>query len=204
MAQRTAKIKRIVKQTEIINTKTGEVSREVNIRQELPDIEGYDIKYVPQRTRINNGPFITLFQEPLLEIIRNNVLNKNEMAVLLFLIGIVDENNSVITNGVSLSKELNIAESNISNCLKNLSTMQIIEVDKLDGRTKKIKLSSLTLNPNLAYKGPFREFAKKRREAKTLKKRDGITCLMPADEQRRQLQLEREKEISLFDFTDNP
>lgn len=200
---RTAKIKHIVKQTEIYNTQTGEVSREVNIRQELPDIEGYDIKYIPQKTRINNGPFITLFQEPLLELMRNCVLTKNEMCVLLFLIGIVDENNTVISNSTSIAKELNLKQSNTYTALQNLAKMQIIEIDKIDGRTQSIKLSSLTLNPNLAYKGPFKEFAEKRRKAKLLKQRDGITCLMPADEQRRQLQIEREKEISLFDFTDN-
>ena len=125
------------------------------------------------------------------------------MCVLLFLIGIVDENNTVISNSTSIAKELNLKQSNTYTALQNLAKMQIIEIDKIDGRTQSIKLSSLTLNPNLAYKGPFKEFAEKRRKAKILKQRDGITCLMPADEQRRQLQIEREKEISLFDVTDN-
>ena len=122
------------------------------------------------------------------------------MSVLLFLIGIVDENNTVISNSTSIAKELNMKQSNTYTALHNLAKMQIVEIAKIDGRTQAIKLSSLTLNPNLAYKGPFKEFAERRRKAKTLKQRDGVKCLMPADEQVR-----LSKEITLFDdITDNP
>lgn len=150
---------------EHVDVETGEI-----IRQTLTTevIEGHTTMIVPKKHRFNDGGngFITVFQHTMRMISMHAKLNKNEMQLLLYLMGTTAIDNSVCIDLDILSKDLNIKKSNISTALKGLVQRNI--VFRKDGYRYgsaplpfELKLNYDQLNYNLGYNGKIKEHFEK-------------------------------------------
>jgi hypothetical protein len=132
---------------------------------EIEDVEGYRNLKVPIKNRLNNGNFITLFQEALNDIILNGKLSKGEMKLLLYLIANANPFGAVNLTLNDLVNDLKEHKSHLVTFIKGLTERNIV-IKKVDnGARIKGKLNyyelSLTydrLNYNLAWKGKVKDY----------------------------------------------
>lgn len=148
---------------ETIDERTGEVIRQAVVTEVIP---GYiDVK-VPKKGRFNNGDFITIFQNTMYRIATEAKLSKNELVLLLYLLGTAGIDNSICTDLQILSEELQIDKGNISRSIKGLVKRNIvIRKDGYRGgeqRTLPMELSLNydQLNYDLSYKGKVKDYSK--------------------------------------------
>lgn len=148
---------------ETIDERTGEVIRQAVVTEVIP---GYiDVK-VPKKGRFNNGDFITIFQNTMYRIATEAKLSKNELVLLLYLLGTAGIDNSICTDLQILSEELQLDKGNISRSIKGLVKRNIvIRKDGYRGgeqRTLPMELSLNydQLNYDLSYKGKVKDYSK--------------------------------------------
>lgn len=132
-------------------------------------IEGYVDVRLPKKHKFNNGGFITIFQDAITTIAMYGKLTKNELNLLLFLIGSAGVDGSIRTNLDELGEALELSKSQTSKALKGLVQRNIVLRE--DGnRYDRLPLPmSLTfnydqLNYNLAYNGKTVNFKRKKVE----------------------------------------
>ena len=154
--------KRIV--NEQIDERTGE---KIRMSVESEYIPGYvDVK-LPDRKRIGNGDFIVMFQNTMYRIATEAKLSKNEMHILLYLLGTAGFDNSIYLDLDTLVLNLGIKKPNVSTALKGLIQRNIvIKKDGYQGGDQKTKPFELSINYDqinygITWKGDFNEHRKK-------------------------------------------
>lgn len=132
-------------------------------------IDGYVDVRLPKKHKFNNGGFITVFQDAIATIAIYGKLTKNELNLLLFLIGTAGIDGSIRTNLDELGEALGLSKPQTSKALKGLVQRNIVLRE--DGnRYDRLPLPmSLTfnydqLNYNLAYNGKTVNFKRKKIE----------------------------------------
>lgn len=167
-----------------IRAKITEVHKETSIERsiEVPILEGYVDMKVPEKSRYNNGDFITVFQKVLKNIVMFGNLTKNEALLLLYLIGSAEQDNSVNIDLNVLSEDLQMKKSNVSTALKGLVCRNIIL--RRDGYRygnqplpMELTLNYDQINYNVAYNGKIKNFQSNRREHPKVTEPDGRTLL---------------------------
>jgi hypothetical protein len=150
---------------EIIDENTGEVFRQSVITEH---IEGFRDVKLPDRARFNNGSFITLFQASMLVIATNakkTKMTKEELIILLYLLGTAGIANSVILNYAEIVAETGIDKANVSRAIKALKSKMVIIETTQERRYRKsvdreLSLNFDQLNYNLAWNGKTKDFGK--------------------------------------------
>lgn len=132
-------------------------------------VEGYVDVRLPKKHKFNNGGFITVFQEALTTIAMCGKLTKNELNLLLLLIGTAGIDGSLRTNLDDLGEALGLVKSQTSRALKGLVRRNIVireDGNRYDRQPLKMSLSFNydQLNYNLAYNGKTANFKRKRTE----------------------------------------
>ena len=147
-----------------------------------PVMEGYVDMKVPQKYHFNNGGFITIFQQALMNIIKFANLTKNEMKLLIYLMASCKIDNSVCVDLDILTNELGIAKPNVSTALKGLVQRNI--VIRKDGYRydfsplpMELRINYDQINYNLAYNGSTKTFRKNKTKHLPITERDGMTLL---------------------------
>lgn len=147
-----------------VDEETGEIVRQT-VTTEV--VEGYrDIK-LPDRSRFNNGSFITLFQASMLTIAKNRkYFTTEEKDILFYLLGTAGLGNSIDIDQPTLAEELGLQRTHVNKALKSLERKNIIITKKAGSRARNqtqdylIKLNFDQLNYNLAYNGKTKDFSK--------------------------------------------
>lgn len=149
---------------------------------EVPVIENYvDVK-LPHKSKFKNGGFVTVFQKAILNIAMFAKLSKNELQLLLYLIGSCAFDNSIIIDYNKLTGDLHMAKPNISAALKGLVKRNIV-LRKNGYRWGKnplpfeLELNYDQLNYNLSYNGEIKTYKQKQQKHPPLTKEDGVTIL---------------------------
>ena len=134
-------------------------------REIVPDF--VDVR-LPKKHRFNNGSFITLFQDPLYDIITiiKANLSKPELMLLVYFISIAKTDAAVTLNLDFLVAELGLKKQNISTAIgilvkRNIILKKCVENgDKKKGKPNYYELSLSTdrLNYNLAWKGKVKDY----------------------------------------------
>lgn len=150
---------------EHVDPNTGEIIRQT-LTTEI--VEGYKTIVVKDKHKFNDKGqgFITVFQHTMRMISMHANLTKNELQLLLYLLGTTAIDNSVCIDLDILSKELKMDKGNVSKALKGLVTRNI--VFRKDGYRYgsaplpfELTLNYDQLNYNLGYNGKTKEHAKK-------------------------------------------
>lgn len=171
---------------EVVDPTTGEVKMrltEETVTRTVEVIPEYvDIK-MPKKFRFNNGNFITIFQKAILNIAMLGKLSKNEMHLLLYLIGSCGAANSICTDLDKLAEDLGIKKPNVSTALKGLVQRNIV-VRKDGYRYGKtplpfeLHLDFDQINYDLAYNGKIKHFKETQFKHPELMRADGETPLL--------------------------
>lgn len=126
-------------------------------------VDGYINATLPRKSHFNNGDFITIFQEALLEIVLNGDLTKGEMKLLVYIVATTGKDNSVCIDLRKLSEDLKERKSNISKALKGLVERNIIL--RKDGYRYakeplpiKLSVNYDQFNYDLAYNGKISKY----------------------------------------------
>lgn len=182
----TAEYRHYAHPEEVVDTNTGEVTlrmTEETITRTVEVTPDYvDIK-VPRKFRFNNGKFITIFQRAILNIAMLGKLSKNEMQLLLYLIGSCGEANSICTDLDKLAFDLGLKKPNVSKALKGLVERNIV-VRKDGYRYGKtplpfeLHLHFDQINYDLAYNGKIKNYPSNRHNHPCLMQADGETLLI--------------------------
>ena len=150
---------------EQVDPETGEIIRQT-LTTEI--VEGVKVLHVREKHRFNDGGkgFITVFQHTMKMISMHADLTKNELQLLVYLMGTTAIDNSVCVDLDVLTSDLKLKKSNVSAALKGLVTRNI--VFRKDGYRYgtaplpfELKLNYDQLNYNLGYNGKTKEHAKK-------------------------------------------
>ena len=152
-------------QQEFVDEETGEIIRQT-VTTEV--VEGYRDVKLPDRAKLNNGRFITLFQEAMLTISGNankSKMKREELIILIYLLGSAGIGNSVVLQQDEIVKATGIEQGNVSRALKLLKEKRIVlERSKYkNGRGKvdwEFQINFDQLNYNLAYNGKIKDFSK--------------------------------------------
>jgi hypothetical protein len=159
----------------VIDEETGEIVRQT-LTTEI--VEGYTDVKLPNKARLNNGGFITLFQSAMLIIAKNykKSFTKDEGAVLFYLIGIAGLGNSISIDYPELVEELGMQRPNAVTAIKSLERKNILIVNKERGSRRqneslemRVKVNFDQLNYNLAYNGKIIDFSKVKHDHPPLK-----------------------------------
>lgn len=171
---------------EVVDPTTGEVTMrltEETVTRTVEVIPDYvDIK-MPKKFRFNNGNFVTIFQKAILNIALLGKLTKNEMHLLLYLIGSCGPANSISTDLDKLSEDLGIRKPNLSTALKGLVQRNIV-VRKDGYRYGKtplpfeLHLDFDQINYDLAYNGKTKHYRETKVNHPLLMREDGETPLI--------------------------
>ena len=152
---------RLVK--ERVDEETGEIIRQAVETEYVPGF--VDVK-LPKRKHLGNGDFITVFQNTMFRIATEAKLSKNEMQILLYLLGTAGFDNSIYIDLDILSADLDIKKPNVSTALKGLLKRNIIiKRDGYRGGNQKTKPFELSinydqLNYGITWKGDYNEHKK--------------------------------------------
>lgn len=168
------------KYTAKFTEKTTETTTERTI--EVPIVENYvDVK-LPVKHRFDNGGFITVFQGALRNIAMFGHLTKNELSLLVYLIGSCGVDNSVCIDLNILSEDLDIKKPNVATALKGLVTRNIV-IRKNGYRygnnplPMQLSLNYDQINYNLAYNGKTKNFRRHKVEHPQITEMDSVTLL---------------------------
>ena len=154
------------KQVEVDGQGHRAITRKV-IYEEREVVEGYVDIRLPKRHKFNNGGFLTVFQDPLLEIVKYGKLGRMEMTLLLYLMGTASQDGSIITDLEMLSDELGYHKSYISRALKGLVERNIVirkDGNRYDRTPLQLELSlnADQLNYNFAFNGKTATYQRKK------------------------------------------
>lgn len=132
-------------------------------------VEGYTDVRLPVKHKFQNGGFITVFQDAMTSIALYGKLSKNELNLLLLLIGTAGIDGSIRTNLDELGEALGLVKSQVSRALKGLVQRNIVlreDGNRYDRQPLSMSLSFNydQLNYNLAYNGKTVNFKRKRVE----------------------------------------
>jgi len=123
-----------------------------NGRLVIEEIVSDEMIQVPKKHKLNNGNFITLFQNAMLNIVFNMNLSKGAYRLLIYLIGKTEINNEIKLTLYSISKEIGEKQPNIVRYFKELESFNIAIRNK--------ERKTIRLNYDLAYKGKIKEYNK--------------------------------------------
>ncbi|CCY08643.1 transcriptional regulator TrmB [Porphyromonas sp. CAG:1061] len=132
-------------------------------------VDGYVDVRLPKKHKFNNGGFITVFQKAFTAIAMHCKLTKNELNLLLLLIGSAGMDCSVRTNLDELGEALCLSKSQTSKALKGLVQRNIVireDGNRYDRQPLRMDLTFNydQLNYNIAYNGKTANFKRKRIE----------------------------------------
>ena len=157
----------MAKQTYKQKVKSLEVENEINLYTESEFVEGYIDMKLPRKHHFNNGGFITVFQQAMMNISINAELSRGEYKLLVFLLGTAGMDNSVNTDLGSLCELLKEKKSNMSKALRGLTDRNIVIRNDISRNSQNILSMDLAINYNqinydLAYNGKTKEYGKKK------------------------------------------
>ncbi len=124
----------------------------VNGQLVVDTLDSEEFVHVPKKTKFNNGDFITVFQNVLMQISLNKELPKGALRLLLYLISKTEIDNEVKLSLNSISKEMDEAQGNVVVYFQALEGLNIAVRDR--------KRGTIRLNYELAYKGKIKEYTK--------------------------------------------
>lgn len=193
---------------EVVNEDTGEVAmrltehtvtRTVEVNKDYVDLK------LPKKFKFNNGPFITIFQKAILNIAMLGNLTKNEMHLLLYLIGSCGVKNSISTDLDKLSADLGIKKPNVSTALGGLCKRNIVirKDGYRYGKTPlpfELHLDFDQINYSLGYNGKATNFHNDKNTHPQLLQADGETPLLESKSKQKALPTLEE---ALFDESYN-
>ena len=131
----------------------------------------------PSQGVYQNGMFIPVFQDALMEVAKLTTLKGATLRVLLYILSCVDEKNNINVTMAEISSELGCSYSSVNRAITVLEDMNIICRHKGDRRGRKFELTTKLVNPRLAYRGNTRYLRKE--GLPLLLKPDGDTPLIP-------------------------
>jgi len=145
-----------------VDEETGEMLKQT-ITTEV--IEGFRDVKLPERHKFKSGPFITLFQNSMKLIAQNGKKNftKDELVILIFLLGTAGLGNSIVVDYPLLSEELNIQRTHCVTAIKSLILKGIIikqkeyRADRNTPKEMQLSVNFDQLNYNLAYNGKIKD-----------------------------------------------
>lgn len=152
---------RLVK--ERVDEETGEILRQAVETEYVPGF--VDVK-LPKRKHLGNGDFLVIFQNTMLRIATEAKLTKNEMQLLLYLLGTASFDNSVCVDLDILVEALKVDKGNISRALKGLVQRNIvIRKDGYKGGSQRTLPMELSINYDqinygITWKGDYNEHKK--------------------------------------------
>jgi hypothetical protein len=151
-----------------VNNETGEILKQT-ITTEV--IEGYKDVKLPEKHFFpkSTGSFITLFQDSMKLIAQNGrkYFTKDELIILIYLLGTAGIANSIVIDYPLLVSELGIQRTNSVTAVKSLIRKGVvIKQSEYRGGLRSSKEMQLTvnfdqLNYSLAYNGKIKEFKEK-------------------------------------------
>lgn len=104
------------------------------------------------RLGYNNGPFLPVFQKPLLALSKEEKVSGYILKVLIHILGSVDEKNRINITVAEIAKDIHCSKPTVYKALDTLEKMHII--CHIEGRRGgKYELDSKIVNPRLACKG---------------------------------------------------
>jgi hypothetical protein len=122
-------------------------------------LEGFPILQRQSGKHYWEANFVVNFQESLKETARR--LSGAEARVLLYLLGTVGMNNEWnLLNQREIGEDIEMHQQQVSLALKNLSEKQILIKGARIGKSH-----AYSLNPNLGWRGPFRNHAPAKHQA---------------------------------------
>ncbi len=142
------------------------ITREIIEREISSEYDGeYRPIIVREKPRLNNGNFITLFQDVMYELSKAE-LTKGELRMLFYLIGTADKGNAICIDLNTLSEHLCEKKSNVCQTINSLAKKNIIikatrkQGARMKGETNyyELSLNFDRLNYQLAYKGKIKDY----------------------------------------------
>lgn len=131
------------KDIELVDKSTGEVVEELAM-------------LVPRRKQNGfNKEWAAMGQLSFQTIAESDDLRGQDYRIMFFLMSILDWNNMLIVSQRKVAKHLGISPVNVSQSIKKLVNLEILEKGKMVGRSYTYKL-----NPNIAWKGSAKEHHK--------------------------------------------
>ena len=122
-------------------------------------LEGFPVLQRQRGIHYWEAEFLVNFQDSLKAVARR--LSGEEARVLLYLLGTVGMNNEwSLLNQREISEEVEMHQPQVSRALRNLSEKQILIKGVQIGKSH-----TYTLNPNLGWRGPFKNHAPARKSA---------------------------------------
>ena len=148
-------------------TTTTKTKKHFVLTEVVPE---FNDRKIPIKPKFNNGNFITVFQESLNDIVENGNLTKNELMILISLMGRAEMNGKVVLTHKTICERLKLRKQNVSTAINGLIKRNIIlrkcieQGIKTNGQSNlyeiQINTESDRLNYNLAYKGKIKTFNK--------------------------------------------
>jgi len=127
----------------------------VELEKSIVNIETEDVVIITPKKKIPKGVrWFMGFQELIEELSTDKELDGVDLRILLFLIANMDFENWIQVSQKTISKKLKINIPNISRTIKKLKNKKIIEV------AKRGRMNIYRLNPEIAWKGSYKELQK--------------------------------------------
>lgn len=141
------------------------ITREIIEREISSEFDGeYRNIVVRNKPKLNNGDFITLFQDVMLELSKAE-LTKGELRMLFYLIGTAEKGNAICIDLNTLCECLSEKKSNVCQTINSLAKKNIImkatrQGARIKGETNyyELSLNFDRLNYQLAYKGKIKDY----------------------------------------------
>lgn len=188
------------------NGKESTIQENVEVR---PVMDGFHNETVRDKYYFKRD-FITMFVEDLYDLVVDGNMSLREWRVFLFLCATLNTKNITVTKLDAIAKELKMDIPAVSATISKLKKRKLVVEQKWicsesgpGSRTKVFKLSIGQMfeyvNPNIAYNGQTKDYAKTRSQFPAITLPNGETLLNPhAEAQRQQLLREQRERESLF------
>lgn len=177
---------------------------------ELPTEVAEQYNFVPLPDKGQFGrPFVTVFKDALLYILRYANLTNRELKLLNYLIASASAQNTIVTDLQEISQTLNIAKPHICTALKGLIKRNIVikkatRKNFREPTTLGLELNFDQLNYNLAWNGKVKDYKMKKNDHPGLTDMDGHLLTEVAAEERRKLSNETKQPLEISQSsTDN-
>lgn len=118
----------------------------------VDEIEDENLVTIRKKEKLRGGDFIFLFQNAVLEIVKNGNLSKGAHQLLLYLMAKTEFEKEINATLYGIAKELNMAQSNATTAMKELELISIVIRNK--------ELRTFRLNYEIAFKGSPKNYKK--------------------------------------------
>jgi len=118
----------------------------------IEEIEDDNLVTVRKKDKLKGGDFMFLFQNAVLEIVKNAHLTKGAYQILLYLMAKTEFEKEINATLYGIAKELGMAQSNATTAMKELELINIVVRNK--------ELRTFRLNYEVGFKGSPKNYKK--------------------------------------------